>query len=130
MRPATAFKTVGFLFVCFFVLGCFLNEKKGWKRHFFLIFIIFLIEKGNNPRRAGRRRKWKRKWIVKIQLKKKKVPYLSLLANVMPCAYWNLQVPFQSPYKSSSTEICCTSTLPKNYMLISMKGIHFSCGRF
>lgn len=29
MRPATAFKAVGFLFVCFFALGCFLNEKKG-----------------------------------------------------------------------------------------------------
>lgn len=44
------------------------------KKTFFLNFYFFLIEKGNNPRRAGRRRKWKRKWIVKIQLKKKKSP--------------------------------------------------------
>lgn len=36
------------------------------------------FKKGNNPRRAGRRRKWKRKWIVKIQLKTKSpVPELT-----------------------------------------------------
>lgn len=34
---------------------------------------IFFL-KGNNPRRAGRRRKWKREWIVKIQSIKKKSP--------------------------------------------------------